>query len=120
MAVTTTQLVHGDIEIWKCSGFAALNDVSNPIPLPKHSDVTVHALGTFTGALSLALQGSNEYDVNPPTSWIALRDSNETVIALTAADLVQVLESPVWMRVNATAGTGGAAVTVYIKAVRRR
>lgn len=118
MAVVTTKITEGRNEIWKITGLATSGDVSTWIRAPKHADRNVHAFGTFAGSISLAIQGSNEADVATPTSAIALRDSNETVIAITAADLVQVLENTEWVRVNATAGTGGADVTVYIKFMR--
>lgn len=122
--VTRKQLQKGGrMEIWKLpdtgSGFVASGDVSDPINLALYSEISVHALGTFAGAISLAVEGSNEYDAPAPTSWIPLRDSNETVIAMIAADLLVVLESPVWLRVRATAGAGGANVTVYVKGLRR-
>jgi hypothetical protein len=119
MAVTTTKLKEGANEIWKLSGFATSGDASSWIRVPKHSDRNVHALGTFAGSISLQVQGSNEADQDIPTSGIPLRDSNETVIALTAPDLVQILENTEWIRVVATAGTGGANATVYLKFVRR-
>ena len=123
MAVATkTHLAHGGrMEIIKLAGFLASGDVSDPINLALYSEISIHALGSFTGALSLQVQGSNEFDQNGAgiTSWIPLRDSNETVIAFLAADLVVVLESPVWMRILATAGAGGGNASVYIKGLRR-
>ncbi len=119
MAVTSQRLNKGANEIWKLSGFATNGDASQWIRVPKHSDRNVQFLGTFAGSISIAIQGSNEADQTSPTSPIALRDSNETVIAGTAADLVQILENTEWIRAVATAGTGGASVTVYLKFVRR-
>jgi VCBS repeat-containing protein len=121
MAVETTPVVRGELEVWKVTGLAASGDASDPIPFPKHCDVSIQAVGTFAGSISIAVQGSNEYDVEHASrTYQALRDSNESVIAITAADLVQLLESPVFIRIAATAGTGGADVTVYVKGARRR
>lgn len=121
MAVTVTVLQRGECDIYKVAGFAADTESSAPIAVPKHSDITIQAVGSFTGSLAVAVRGSNEIDkADSARTYLGLRDSNETALSFTAPDIVQVLESPVFIKLVATAGTGGAAVDFYIKALRKR
>lgn len=121
MPVTVTQLQRGECDIYKVSGFATNAESSDPIAILKHSDISIQAVGTFAGSIAVSVRGSNEVDkADSARTYIPLRDSNETVISFTAADLVQLLEAPVFLKFVSTAGTGGAAVDLYVKALRRR
>lgn len=96
---------------------AAVNDTTNPVMLPAHSDISVQVFGSLSTS-TVTIQGSNE--TSSPSNWSTLNDSRgETNGAtFTAADLRQINESPVWIRATLTAGTD-TNITVCIKAVRR-
>lgn len=121
MAVTVVALQRGECDVYKVGPFAANGESSDPISIPKHSDISIQAVGTFAGSLAIAARGSNEVDVaDGSRTYQGLRDSNETALSFTAVDIVQVLESPVFLKFVSTAGSGGGAVYLYVKALRRR
>lgn len=112
MAVTTNQanLTAGKFKA-SATGFAASGDTSAGLWLPSGlTSLSVQAVGTFAGAISIAIEGSNDGG----TTWKALDETRTPgAVAFTAADLVSLLELPEVVRANATAGTGGADVDIH-------
>ena len=83
----------------------ANGDTGVPIQFDAFADRSFQVTGTFGAAGSATLEGSND-NVN----WFALRNPQGTVIAQTAAGLVQVLELTLWVRPHVTAGDGTTAL----------
>lgn len=75
------------------------------------SDKSIHVSGTFGGA-SVALFGSNN---SFATTGKALRDPSSTVIAITAEDIKQVLETTQQIKPVATGGAG-QSLNIYVQA----
>lgn len=95
VAVTWTPLANGDSG--KAAGLSA-----NP-------DKSVQVTGTFGTGGSVNLEGSND-----GTNWEILNDALGNAITLTAAGLVSVLENPLYVRPNVTAGDGTTSLTVTV------
>lgn len=76
---------------------------------PGYNDKCVHVIGTFGAAGSVAMEGSND-NVN----WAPLHDTAGNAIAITAFGLKQILENPIYIRPNVTAGDGTTALTVIM------
>lgn len=91
-------------------GFAASADVGDAIAWGSWNDVTVQALGTFAGSISVLLEGS----LDGGTTWFQLTDLNNTSIAFTAAGGKGVAEAVPMIRPRATAGSGGADVDIWL------
>lgn len=91
-------------------GFAASADVGTEVKMPAHRDRSVQVIGTFTGSLGITIEGSNDGG----TTWTALTDPQGNSIVKTAAALEAITEFVGLIRPRATAGSGGAAVDVYI------
>ncbi len=85
------------------------------VAIAKFPDKTVQVLGTFGSSASIAIEGSNDGG----TTWAACHDITGTVIALTAAGLVLVVESPKLIRPNLTSGNGSTDIDVYLIATVR-
>lgn len=88
------------------TGFAASGDAGAGIQVPPRvKKIAVQSVGTYTGGLSLQVQGSNDGG----TTWADLG-----VTAFTANALRDCPVFPDLLRVAATAGTGGAACAVHM------
>jgi hypothetical protein len=74
--------------------------------------ISAQVTGTFGAAGSVAIEGSMD-NVN----WGALHNPQGTAIAVTAAGAVRVMEVPLYIRPNVTAGDGTTALTVQVLAV---
>lgn len=87
------------------TGFATSGDTGAGFKVPRDvSSLTFHGFGTFTGSLSLQIQGSNDEG----TTWTDLG-----LTAITAAAFRTTALIPDLVRVAATAGTGGANAAVH-------
>lgn len=96
LVIDWTGLVQGDDGEWRL--------------LAHYGDKCLHVFGTFGGA-TVILEGSNE-DV--PTNAAQLTDPTQTVIALTANGIKQVLENPLWVRPRISGGDGTTSVTARL------
>lgn len=103
------------------TGLAALGDRGTAFEIGLYSDMSVQVTGTFTGSLSVKIQGSNKEapDTLSDTDWFTLDDPQGVEIAITAAGASQIGTIARWMRAAATAGSGGAAANVYFFGRRR-
>lgn len=109
-AATTiqTQLhMHTLVKEW--AGLLA-SDTGDWILTSTYNDKCLHVYGAFGGA-SVALQGSNE-DV--PANGASLTDPTQTLIALTATGIKQVLENPLFVRPVITGGDGTTNLTARL------
>lgn len=90
--------------------FAASADVGTVTSIPAHvQELTIQAVGTFTGSLAIQLQGSND-----GTNFSQMKDKANTAISLTDASIIKIDNPPKFIKPVATAGTGGAAASVLI------
>lgn len=110
--ITPTQTPSEDVRLFsvKWTGFAASGDVGTAVALPAFPDRTVQILGTFAGSIAVELQGS----LDGGTTWSPLTDPQGNAISKTAAAIEAITELVPLVRPKATAGSGGAAVDVYL------
>lgn len=96
------------------------SDVGSKVPVGHRPGKSIHALGTFGGAITL--RGSNlvDPDVTEATHWFALTDPTQTTISFTAAGLKEVLESCLWISPAAAAGVTDVDVYVLLTSARSR
>jgi hypothetical protein len=95
---------------WGGTGSTPLadGDTGTPISLPQKMDMSFQATGTFGAGGSVAIEVSND-----GVNYFAAKDSNGTLIALTAAAPIARLTGPwLWVRPHATAGDGTTAILV--------
>lgn len=90
--------------VW--SGFAASGDAGAGVKIPADTVyISVESVGTYTGGLSIQLQGSNDGGA----TWLDLGVTAFTANALRACSVF-----PDLIRPAATAGTGGASCAMYL------
>jgi hypothetical protein len=95
------------------SAAMANGDTSAPIQCPDFADKTVTFTGTFGAGGSVTLQGSND-----GTNYFTLKDPSSTAITKTSAGISAVLEHPLYVRAQVTAGDGTTALVMIIMARR--
>ncbi len=83
--------------------------------LGKTPDITVQVFGNFSGSASVAIEGSNDGG----TTWTKCNDITGSAIAITAAAMALVVESPKLMRPTMSAGDGSADIDVYLVGVAK-
>ena len=111
IAVSITNIQRGTSKsAW--TGFATSGDVGAAAALAGKPDKSVQVLGTFTGSPTIVIEGSNDGG----TTYATLNDATGTALSFTAAGLKSILEHTELIRPRASAGTGGASVSVYIVA----
>jgi hypothetical protein len=93
------------------AGLATSGDIGDTQSLPAYSEKTFTATGTFTGAPTVALQGSND-----GTNWFPLTNKQGTAITFTAGGMQTSQDRPLYVRPTLTAGTGGASITIICAA----
>jgi hypothetical protein len=113
MAVKTAtfETIGGGCRVITWGGLAN-GDTGTPVQMPSHPDKTVQLVGTLSVGGTMTLQGSNDN-----TNWFTLSDSAGSDIALTALDGVTVMENPLYIRPNITAGDGSTDLTVILVAL---
>lgn len=103
---TITPQAHGQVITWT----GLLNgDTGLPVDMNAFGDRSIQVTGTFGAGGSVRPEGSND-----GTNYVQLRDPTSTAMALTAADLKQILECSNFVRPNVTAGDGTTSLTVTI------
>jgi len=99
-------IAHGIVSvIWDFAGA----DTCLPIRLPQYPDKALTVIAGTIGTSVLVLQGNNDIDVNGnpvAASWQTLHRPAGTGLSYTTNGVDQVLEDPVWIRPDPTAGTG--------------
>lgn len=90
----------------------ANTDVGDALQAAEYSDKTVQVEGTWGAGGEFTLQGSND-----GTNWATLNDALGTAIVLSADGLVSILEAPLYIRPNITAGDGATALNVTLSGV---
>ena len=96
-------------------------DDGQPFPFAAHyNDKAVRVTGTFNGATiipegDVALENTAEADL----VWAQLRDPSHTLIAITAADLRQILEGASHIRPRVSGGGGSTSLRVRLLLVRK-
>lgn len=74
--------------------------------------LTAQLLGTLGAGGSVTIEGSND-----GTNWAACHNPGGTAATLTALGLVTIMEIPLFLRPNVTAGDGTTALTVIVLAI---
>lgn len=88
---------------------AANADVGAPVCFAAWSDKTYIVDGTFTGAPTVIIEGSND-----GVNWSQLTNRQGTALSWTAAGLNTSQDRPAFIRPRLTAGAGGASVNVRV------
>jgi len=86
-------------------------DTGAPALSGELQDKTVQVSGTFGVGGSVTLEGSMN-----GTTWFPLTDSQDNAITLTAAGAEAIVENPLHIRPNVTAGDGATAIDVRLGA----
>ena len=89
------------------------NRPGDGVQLARAPDKTVQVFGTFGASASIAIEGSND----DGTTWFACHDITNSVITLSAAGAVLVIENPKLIRPVLSNGDGSTDVDVYLVAV---
>ncbi|PWT71729.1 MAG: hypothetical protein C5B59_17270 [Bacteroidetes bacterium] len=84
-------------------------NTGDPQSAPTFNDKSVHVTGTFGAGGSITIEGSND-----GVNWLALHDPTNAAITLTAAGMREILENPLWIRPNVTAGDGTTSLTITL------
>lgn len=90
-------------------GLAISGDVGAPINFSAWSSKTFVVSGTFTGAPTILIEGSND-----GITWVSLSNRQGTAMSFTAASMNTSQDRPVFVRPRLSAGSGGAAVKVAV------
>ena len=111
-AVLTGPSNDGLIEVvWET--LTTTNRPGSGVQLARAPDKTVQVFGTFGASASIAIEGSND----DGTTWFACHDITNTVITLSVAGAVLVIENPKLIRPVLSNGDGSTDVDVYLVAV---
>ena len=86
-----------------------LLDTGSPVQFAKYADRCVQVTGTFGAGGSVTLEGSNN-----GTDWFALSKMAGGPATFTAAGGGQILDNPLFVRPNVTAGDGTTSLTVTL------
>lgn len=100
----------------------ANGDTGQPLPVVDFADKTMQIFGTFGSGGSVTMQGSNDPRVITDPSnavWFSLTDPQANAITKTSAAGEAILENPIWIRPNCTAGDGTTSLRVNLSATRK-
>ena len=107
----TFETIGGGCRVITWAGLAN-GDTGAPLQMSSHPDKTVQLIGTLGTGGTLTLQGSND-----GTNWFTLSDAAGTDIVLTSLDGVTIMENPLYIRPNITAGDGSTLLSVILVAL---
>jgi hypothetical protein len=96
------------VTTWAVVPFASPS-TGTPQSAAQFNDKCVQVSGTFGAAGSATIEGSNDN-----TNWFPLHDPAGAALTITAAGLKEILENPLYIRPNVTAGDGTTALTVTL------
>lgn len=86
-----------------------LTDTGSAVQFAKYADRCIQVTGTFGAAGSVTLEGSND-----GSSWFTLSKMSGGPATFTAAGGSQILDNPLFVRPNVTAGDGTTDLTVTL------
>lgn len=89
------------------SGLAAAGDVGDAQSFASYSDKTFIVSGTFSGAPTVIIEGSNN-----GTDWAQISNRQGVGMSFTAIGMNTSQDRPAYVRPRLTAGSGGAAILV--------
>jgi hypothetical protein len=95
----------------------ANTDTGQPWEIANYSDKTFQIFGTFGSGGSVTMQGSNDPRVITDADnavWFTLVDPQANAITKTSAGGETILENPLYIRPQCTAGDGTTALTVIV------
>lgn len=84
-------------------------DTGSAVGLANFADKTMQVTGTFGSGGSVTMQGSND-----GTNWFTLVDPQGNALTKTSAAGELILENPVYIRPNVTAGDGTTSLAVTV------
>src|SRR5216684_8564247 len=90
-------------------------DLTSPLNAPGLPDKTVSVDGTFTGAPTWIIEGSQD-----ATNYDQMHDINGNLLSFTAAGTKAIAENLPYIRGHATAGTGGASINIRITSTKAK
>ena len=93
----------------------ALNDTGTPYVGPFRPDKSVQVEGTFGAGGTVGIEGSN---MDATETYRTLNDPQGNTLAVTTAKIEQLLENPLKIRPNVTAGDGTTSLNVYLLATK--
>lgn len=97
--------------------FAADLDVGDPLDVTRHTRMTVQTVGSYVGGLTVIAEGSLVAAPSTDADYFPLTNGSGTAVSFGSIGGMLVGENVKWIRLRATAGSGGASVTGYILAV---
>jgi hypothetical protein len=99
----------------------ANGDTGAPVRIPAHADITVQARGTMGVGGSVTMEGTMDDALTPAGgSYGSLHKTDLTNATFTVTgSLLQVLEHPLQIRPNCTAGDGTTSIIIDILVVRQ-
>lgn len=95
-------------------------DTGSPLRIPAHADITVSILtGTLGAGGTVTWEGTLD-DATTPTQYGTLNKPDGTALTQAALGKInQILEHPLQLRPNVTAGDGTTSLTVRVHAVKQ-
>lgn len=99
--------------IWET--LTTTNRPGDALVRPNFKDVCIQVKGTFGASASIAIEGTNDTAAGSEV-WAKLDDTTGTVIALTAASIIQLVDTPYKIRPVLSNGDGSTDIDVTIVA----
>jgi hypothetical protein len=99
----------------------ANGDVGAAVRMPQYADKSVDIYGTFGAGGSVTMRGSNKPTADATVSgdWFPLTDPQANAITKTSKAGEQILENPLWISPQCTAGDGTTAIIVAVQGVKK-
>lgn len=117
MAAVTPQVVanpvapDSDVAIWLWEAITTTNTVGTGVKVSEYKELTMQAIGNFSGSATISLQGSID-----GTNYATLPEYDGTAATLAAAGITGSPASPLYVRPAIASGDGSADIDVYLVA----
>lgn len=103
------QIGFNGVAVYQWTLLTTTNNTGDPFVIPARSDKEVQVAGTFGSGGSVKIEGSND-----GTNWYTLSDPGSVLLVFTSANGKTILNNPVYVRPNVTAGDGTTSLTVTL------
>ena len=107
--INRTVTVDDSVIVVSWAALATNGDLGDTQSFAQFSDKTFIVSGSFTGAPTVVIEGSND-----GTNWQPLSNRQGTAMSFTAAGMNTSQDRPVYVRPRVSAGGGGASVLVTV------
>lgn len=115
--LTETEIADGIARQYAWGPFVEDADVGLPLDVTRHTRITIQCVGSWAGGLTVIAEGSLVPTPSADADYFPLTNGAGTAVSFTASGMMLVGENIKWIRLRATAGSGGASVTGRIIAV---